>query len=45
MGSVAFLYLLFGTGLEPHQEHCYGPAYGIIPVGCSFGLVLSFPGR
>ena len=45
MGPVALLYLLFGTGLDPRQKHCYGPAYGIILVACSFGLVRSLAGQ
>ncbi|KAF2103606.1 aquaporin-like protein [Rhizodiscina lignyota] len=45
MGSVALLYLLFGIGIDPHQKHCYGPAYSVVLVALSFGLVsfISWP--
>jgi hypothetical protein len=45
MGSIALLYLLFGVGIDPHQTHCYGPAYSVVLVALSFGLVsfISWP--
>jgi len=45
MGSAALLFLLFGVGINPHQKHTYGPAYSVVLVALSFGLVsfISWP--
>jgi hypothetical protein len=45
MGSAALLFLLFGVGINPHQKHTYGPAYSVVLVCLSFGLVsfISWP--
>src|ERR1700761_3772674 len=45
MGSAALLFLIFGVGINPHQKHTYGPAYAVVLVCLSFGLVsfISWP--